>query len=313
MESRAKTHGEEWPHFDLSHHLKNAKISKKVFLVDRLRSDATLQAVRLAALLQRGGSSAGFSIIDLIHSIPSLIQVSSDQLKNSRRQLRHYNKAPDWKHARPELKAVFYQLAMLQQAEQSDRQLIPFTLDLTPEFTYRAFQHKAGFIDYTKREIDKAMKWALPENPQYWFTVEMAAVFGSSTKGRQRPHLHGGILLNQSERESERKQKTPISKAFHKAVGKCSPEFSNRLLHLDNHKVYAEQKGISEIEAVINWPGYCLKLNTMARLYLNSKTNLTADNETKGQAEALYGLLSRKPPKPKLIDEFDLDAILERI
>jgi hypothetical protein len=292
MENGAKTRGEEWPYFDLCHHLKNTKISKKVFLVDRFRNGATLEAVRLAALSQRDNFSAGFSILDLIHSIPPLIQVDPYHLEETRRQLHHFNRAPAWRHCKPEPKAIFYQLAMLQQAAQSDCQLIPFTLDLTPKFVHRAFQHKAGFIDYTKREIDKAMKSELDRKPQYWFTVEMAAAFGSPTKGRQRPHLHGGILLNDSETESKRKQKTPISRAFHKAVGKCPPDFSNRLLHLGNHRAYAEWVGISEIEAAINWPGYCLKLNTMARLYLNSKTNLMADNETKRQAEALYGLLT---------------------
>lgn len=140
----------------------------------------------------------------------------------------------------------------------------------------------------------------LSRSPQYWFTVEMVPASGYSyTKGRQRPHLHGAIMLTQSEKESVRKQKTPISKAFHKAVGKCSPDFSERLLIMGNHKAYAEQEGISEIEAAINWARYCFKYNTMARLFLNSKTNLTADNATKSQAKALYGLLSQKLPKPK--------------
>jgi hypothetical protein len=294
MKNGIKTYGSEWPYFDLSHTLNNAKFSKKVFFVDAYRNGATLGAVRLAALSQRDNFSAGFSIIDLIRSIPPLIQVDPYYLEGTRRQPQHFNRAPAWRYSRPELQAVFYQLAMLQQAEQSSQQLTPFTLDLTPEFTHRALHHKAGFIDYTKREIDKAMKSVLCRKPQYWFTVEMATVFGSPTSGRQRPHLHGGILLNGPERESERKQKTPISKAFHKAVGKCSPDFSNRLLHFDNHKAYAEEKGITEIEAVINWPGYCLKLNTTARLHLKSKNNLTADNVTKAQAETLYSLLTPK-------------------
>ncbi|WP_031431688.1 hypothetical protein [Methylomicrobium agile] len=294
MENRTQTHGSEWPYFDLSQTLNNAKFSKKVFLVDGYRNGATLRAVRLAALSQRDNFSAGFSILDLIHSIPPLIQVDPYYLEGTRRQAQHFNRAPAWRHCKPELKAIFYQLAMLQQAAQSACQLIPFTLDLTPKFVHRAFQHKAGFIDYTKREIDKAMKSELDRKPQYWFTVEMATVFGSPTSGRQRPHLHASILLNDSETESKRKQKTPISRAFHKAVGKCPPDFSNRLLHLGNHRAYAEQVGISEIEAVINWPGYCLKLNTTARLHLKSKTNLTADNVTKRQAEALYGLLTPK-------------------
>lgn len=297
MESRAKMYGEEWHYFDLSHHLKNAKSSKKVLQVDKLRNRATLESVRLAALFQGGNSRAGFSIIDLIHSIPPLIQVDSYQLEGTRRQLQHYNKAPEWKYAKPELKAIFYQLAMLQEAEQSDRQLTPFTVNLTPEFANKAFQNKKGFIDHTKREIDKAMRSELSLIPQYWFVVEMVPVFGSHTRGRQRPHLHGGILLNPSEIESFRKQKTPISRAFHKAIGKCQPDFSERLLNLGNHKTYAQNKGITEIEAAINWAGYCFKLNTTARLFLNSKLNLTANNATKEQAEALYGLLTPKAPK----------------
>lgn len=300
-----ETHGEEWPHFDLSASMKNAKSRKKVTppkaksrkkvtWVDGLRNDATLEAIRFAALLQQGDFSAGFSIIDLIQSIPPNIQVSSYFLEDSRRQLQHYNKAPEWRYARHRLKAAVYQLAMLHQAEQNDCQVIPFTVNLTPEFVNKALQHKKGFIDYTKRKIDKAMLSELTRVPQYWFVVEMAPVTGSHIIGRQRPHLHGSILITLSERESERKQKTPISRAFHRAIGKCHPDFSERLLNLGNHKVYAENAGITETAAAIDWAGYCLKFYTFARLYLNSKSNLTADNATKRQAEALYGLLTPK-------------------
>ncbi|HEY8098454.1 MAG TPA: hypothetical protein VIE65_20515 [Methylobacter sp.] len=322
MENRAKTHGEKWPFFDLLASMKNAKSSKKVFSVGRFRSDATLRAVRLTAQFPVGGFSAGFSIIDLIHQLCSNIQVDSYQLEGTRRQLQHYNKAPEWRYASAELKATFYQLAMLQEAKQSDHQLTPFTADLTPEFANKALQNKKGFIDYTKRKLDKAMQSELGRIPQYWFVVEfvdahignVAAVNGEkrnlTTRGRKRPHLHGGILLAPSEIESERKQKTPISKAFHKAIGKCHPDFSERLLNLGNHKTYAENKGITEIEASINWAGYCFKLNTIARLFLNSKSNLTADNATKKQAEALYSRLTPKKAKLSPEDEKALKAFM---
>jgi len=310
MEIRTKTHGEEWPFFDLLARMKNTKSSKKVILVNRFRSDATLEAVRLAALFPVGGFSAGFSIIDLIHSIPSNTQVSREQLKDSRRQLQHLNKAPEWRYAKPELKTVFYQLAMLQQAGQSDRLLTPFTANLTPEFVKKALQNKKGFIDYTKRKIDKAMLSELSKIPQYWFVVEMVPIFGSHTRGRQRPHLHGGVLLTPEEKESTRKQKTPVSEAFHKAIGKCHPDFSERLLVMGDHKDYAEKNGITETTAAINWAGYCFKLNTFARLYLNSKSNLTADNATKRQAEALYGLLTPKAAKLSPEDESALEAFM---
>lgn len=293
MESTAKTHGAEWPYFDLSHSLQNAKSSKKVFLVDRFRNDSTLRAVRAGAKSQRGSFGAGFSIIDYVQTIPQLIETDSYYLQDSRRQLQHFDQAPEWRHASPELKAVFYQLGMLQKAGQTGQQLTPFTLNLTPEFTNKALKHKDGFIEYTKRKIDKA----LTGKPQYWFAVEFVPELGGFTRGWQRPHLHGAILLSKSERESVRNQKSPISSAFHKAVGKCSPDFSNRLLHLGNHKDCGESKKLSELEAAINWSGYCLKHNTFARLFLNAKLNLMADNATKSQAEALYGLLSKKTNK----------------
>lgn len=222
------------------------------------------------------------------------MQVSRGQLKDSRRQLQHYNKSPEWRYAEPELKAVFYQLAMLQQAEQIDCQLTPFTANLTPEFVNKALQHKKGFVDYIKRKIDKAMLSELSRIPQYWFAVEMVPALGGYTRGRQRPHLHGGLLITPTESESVRKQKTPISKVFHKAIGKCHPDFSERLLNLGNHKDYAEKNGITEITAVINWARYCFKHNTFARLFLNNKSNLTANNATKRQAAALYGALTQK-------------------
>jgi hypothetical protein len=318
----ASARGEEWPFFDLYANMKNAKSRKKVTRsnaksrkkvtwVDGLRVDATLEAIRFAALSQPGSFSAGFSIIDLIHSTPSNIQVSNYFLDDSRRQLQHYNKAPEWRNARYRLKAVFYQLAMLQQAEQNNLLLTPFTLNLTPEFVNKALQHKKGFIDYTKRRIDKYMQSELSRIPQYWFVVELAPVTGHYTKGRQRPHLHGGILLAPSERESERKQKTPISRAFHKAVGKCHPDFSERLLSLGSYKAHAANTGITEIEAAINWAGYCLKFHTFARLFLNRNPNLTADNATKRQAEALYGLLTPKSsPKLSPEDEAALEAFM---
>lgn len=313
MESAIQKHGSEWPYFDLSHSLNNTKISKKVFLVDRFRNDSALRAVKAAALLQRGCFGAGFSILDLIHSIPQHIQTDTYYLQDSRRQLQNFNKVPAWRYAKPELGAVFYQLAMLQQAQLHDQQLTPFSLNLTPEFTNKAFKHDKGFIDYTKRQLDKAFKSELNRKLQYWFVVEFEPALGGYTRGNQRPHLHGAILINESDRESVRKQKAPISAAFHKAVGRCSPDFSNRLLHLGNHKAYAESIGLSELEAVINWPGYCTKHNTMARLILNTKLNLTADNVTKSQAEALYGHLNKKPTKPAIVDGIDIAAILAQI
>lgn len=313
MESEAKTHWAEWPYFDLSHSLKNTKISKKVFLVDRFRNHATLEAVKAAALLQRGCFGAGFSILDLIHSIPSLIKVDDSYLEDSRRQLQHFNKAPAWRYAKPELEAVFYQLAMLQQAQLHNQQLTPFSLNLTPEFTYKAFRHDKGFIDYTKRQLDKAFKSELNRKLQYWFAVEFVPALGGYTRGNQRPHLHGAILINESDRESVRKQKVPISAAFHKAVGKCSPDCSNHLFYFDSHEDFARERQISILEAAINWPGYCLKHHSFARRFLNTKSNLTADNATKNQAEGLYALLSPKPNKPTIVDGIDIAAILERI
>lgn len=290
MECETKRHASDWPHFNLCHSLKNAKFSKKVFLVDRFRNGATIEAARCAALLQRGRFGAGFSILDLINSIPSHIQIDSC-----------YSQAPAWRHSNPELRAIFYQLAMLQQAEQNDQQLTPFSLNLTPELTNKAFKHKGGFIDYTKRQLDKAFKSVLNRKLQYWFVVEFDPVLGGYTNGNQRPHLHGAILISEFEKKSVNKQKTPISVAFHRAIGKCSPDFSNRLLHLGSHKVNAEQKGVSELEAAINWPGYCLKNNGFARRYLNSKGNLTADNATKSQAEALYALLRTEASKSPVL------------
>ncbi|MDD2661486.1 MAG: hypothetical protein PHY54_17675 [Methylococcales bacterium] len=199
---------------------------------------------------------------------------------------------------------------MQERTEQNDRRLTPFTVNLTPEFVTKALQNKKGFIDYTKRQIDKAMLSELSTIPQYWFVVEIVPQFGGHTKGRQRPHLHGGIITKPSDLESVRKQKTPISKAFDNAVGKCHPDFSERLVDLGNHKAYSQQKGITEATAVINWARYCFKLNTISRLFLNSKTNLTADNETKRQAEALYSLLTQKAPKPSPIDETVLEAFM---
>jgi hypothetical protein len=310
MDSRAKRQTAVWPHFDLSHSLKNSKSSKKVLLVDRFRNAATLEAVRFAALLYRGRFGADFSILDYVQTIPQHIQTDPYYLQDSRRQLQHHNQAPDWRYANPELKAIFYQLAMMQQAQQSNQTLTPFSLNLTPEFTTRAFRHQAGFIDYTKRQLDKAMLSELNRKPQYWFGVEMVPVSGGYTSGRQRPHLHGSILLATSERESVRNQQTAISAAFHKAVGKCSPEFSNRLFQSGNHKANAERKGTSELEAGINWPGYCLKHSAFARRYLNSKSNLIADNATKCQSEALYGHLSRKRQTPRKSEQFDFEAIL---
>jgi hypothetical protein len=318
MESRAKMHGEEWPYLDLSHHLKNAKSSKKVPQVDKLRNRATLEAVRLAALLQGSNARAGFSIIDLIHSIPSLIQVDSYQLEGTRRQLQHHNKAPAWRHTSPALQAMFYQLAMHDTDLKGGGNLIhsSFTLDLTPEFVHRAFQNKTGFIDYTKRKIDKAMKSELGRNPQYWFTVEMVTVFGSTTKGRVRPHLHGSILLTPPEIKSIHHQKTPISRAMHKAVGKCSPSFSNRLLKIRTHDDFAKMHSTSAVSAIIGWSDYCFdakdrhnKTPAIYRLLLNSK-NLTADNATKEQAEALYGRLTPKAPKLSPEDEKALEAFM---
>ncbi|MDD5462595.1 MAG: hypothetical protein PHG00_13335 [Methylococcales bacterium] len=308
MDNEKKTHGSEWPHFDLMHSMKITESSKKVLLVDQFRNSATLEAIRLASLLQRGDLSAGFSIIDVLHSIPHYL-TEDLQLKNSRRQLQHFKRLPAWRYTTPEIQAIFYQLAMLQEAEQSDCQLTPFTVNLTPNFVNKALQDNKSFIDYIKRKIDKTLQSELSRKPQYWFVVELAPAFGSHTRGRQRPHIHGGIITTKAERESVRKQRTPISEVFHKAVGKCNPDFSERLLVMGDHKAHAERVGVTEIEASINWARYCFKYNAMARLFLNSRTNLTADNATKRQAETLYSLLTPKGTKPSKIDENELECV----
>lgn len=294
MEMRARRYGGEWPLFDLCHSMKNTKSSKKVILVDRFRNTATIEAVRLAALFPVGNFSAGFSIIDTVSIIPSHIQVDTYHLEDSRRQLQHFNQTPEWRNARPELKATFYQLAMQHQTEviKKNHKLTPFTCNLTPEFVTKALMHKKGFHDHIKRKLDKSFKSELGRIPQYWFVVEMVPVFGGYTSGRQRPHLHGGILVTLQEKNSGRKQKTPLSKAFHKAVGYCHPDFEERILVMGNHKIYAENNNITETTAAVNWARYCFKHNALARLYLSSKSNLTADNATKRQAEALYSLLN---------------------
>ena len=292
----ARIGGLDWPSFSLADSLRKSKSSKKVFSVDRIRNAATLDAVRLAARSQGGGFSAGFSIINsidsMVLSIPNYIKPDTHQLKGTKRQKQLYSTPPQWRNAKPELQACFYQLAMLKQAEQLNQILMPFTLDLTPEFVQRATLSKKGFIDYTKRQLDLAFKSGSPIKRQYWFTVEMADL-GTFTSGQQRPHLHGSIIVSQSEIESVRKQKTPISKIFHAAIGDCSPDFSNRLLDIGNYKEYAEQKNISELEACIGWAGYSFKHNAVAKMMLGSKSNLTADNATKTKAAELYSLLTK--------------------
>lgn len=305
MKSRAKSNGEEWPFFDLSHTLQKTKSSKKVILVDHFRNAATVEAVRLSALYPVGGFSAGFSIIDTTLSIPSNITVDSYHLKDSRRQLQHFNKAPQWRNTKPELEAVFYQLALQNQSKeiQQTHELTPFTCNLTPDFVKKALRHPKGFHDYTKRKLDKAFKSELKRNLQYWFVIEMIPAIGGHTKGRQRPHLHGGLLLIKNEKTSQRKQKTPISRAFHKAIGYCHPDFEERVFYMGNHKGYSEIKNITETAAVVNWAGYCFKNYTLSRLYLNCKSNLIADNATKRQARELYGLVAPKLTKLSPEDE----------
>ena len=81
---------------------------------------------------------------------------------------------------------------------------------------------------------------------------------------------------------------------------------------MGDDKAYDEKNGITETTVAIDWAGYCLKHNGFkVRQFLNSKTNLTADNETKKQAEALHRLLNPKATK-KLnpINEKALEAFM---
>jgi hypothetical protein len=308
MENPAKKDGSKWLYFDLTNSLKNAKSRKKVLIIDQFRSALMLEAIRAEAMSETPDFSAGFSYIKIANTDSMSTRSITEQVNIAGRQQQHYSKAPEWKFIKPELEAILYQLAMQEASLNSEGTLIhtSFTLDLTPEFTHKASHHKAGFIDYTKREIDKAFKSELSRTPQYWFTFELAKLYPeqSHTRGYLRPHLHGSLLLTPAEMESVRHQKTLISKAFHKAVGKCSPGFSNRLLSVKSHNAYAHSKNITSLAAAVGWVDYCYGLGktngktpAMARLFFNNK-NLIADNQTKRQAKAIYDLLSQNPAEP---------------
>lgn len=304
-----KKHGSEWIAFDLATALKNTKSSKKVIFTDRFRNHATIRAIKGAALLSEGDFGAGFSIIDNTDIISS---VDTHQLKGTRRQLSHYSKAPEWRNTTQELEAIFYQLA-IHEKESQDQSLIqrPFTINLTPEFTQKATNHKNGLSDYCKRRIDKALKNEFNRIPQYWFTVEFAPI-STFTKGYFRPHLHGAILLHTEETFSKNHQKTPISRAFHKAVGNCSPDFNNRIFNLGSHQKHAQEKSIPLLYAKVGWAGYCFKHQTFAKLILDKKRNLMSDNLTKQQAKDIYSKLASSP-KPKQPIPSELEAFLASI
>jgi len=297
-----KIHGSDWPTFDLMHALKNTKSSKKVFSVDRLRNDATIQAIKLEALLSGGISEAGFSIIDNASISSSL---DTYQLRETRRQLDHYAKAPAWRNVNQELEAILYQLALHEQELLSNNLTHrPFTLNVTPEFTRKAMKHRQGFSDYSKRKIDKAFQNELNRTPQYWFTVELAPI-STFTRGHQRPHLHGSILLTSDEATSKNRQKTPISRAFHKAVGRCNSDFNNRLLDIGSYQQHAQNTGLPVICSKVCWVGYCLKFQAMARLFFNKKSSLLTDNQTKRQAKVIHSKLL-PPIKQAVSDEVQI-------
>jgi len=292
-----KIRGSEWPAFDLMHALKNTKSSKKVIFPDRLRNDATIQAIRYEALLSEGVSRTGFSIID---NASISLSLDTYQLKGTRRQLQHYTKAPAWRNVNEELEAILYQLALHEQGLQNNKLIHrPFTLNVTPEFSRKAMSHQQGFYDYCKRRIDKAFKSELDCKPQYWFTIEFAPV-STFTRGHQRPHLHGSILLNSDDTISMNHQKTPVSRAFHKAVGKCDSGFSNHLLDLGSYDKHSKKSGNPILLTKVSWAGYCLKHKAMARAFLNKKGNLLTDNQTKKRAKMIHSKLlpSKKLSKP---------------
>ena len=296
MESYSEKPKTDWPYLSLSDSFTASKSSKKVFFADHYRNAATLEAVRSGAVSQPKQLGAGFSINTFIKSIPSQIRLNPFYLQDTKRNLEHYDQAPAWRHVKQELEATFYQLAMQREKKARKGELIhvTFTLNLTPELVRKAIHHDKGFLDYIKRRIDKSLLAVLERKPQYWLTVELEPMTGGYTKGKQRPHLHGAILITQSESESIRKQKSKISQAFYKAIGKCSPDFSNRLFQLQSHTSYAQQKGISEMQAAVMWPRYCFKHHAFAKSLLRLKSNLITDNATKSQAKALYELLTEQ-------------------
>jgi len=162
------------------------------------------------------------------------------------------------------------------------------------------------------RRLDKAFKGELHNTPQYWFTVEFAPV-STFTRGHQRPHLHGAILLNTEETISNNRQKTPVSRAFHKAVGKCNSDFSNRLLALESYQRHAQNSGKPILLAKVGWTGYCLKHQTMARAFLKKKSNLLTDNQTKKQAKAIHSKLLPAPKKTSKPISSEIQAALDSI
>jgi hypothetical protein len=66
-----------------------------------------------------------------------------------------------------------------------------FTLNLGPRVVKAANDNASGFTSYVANRLRPKLKQALGRNVPFWFTVDVTA--------SGRPHLHGGVALNDNE------------------------------------------------------------------------------------------------------------------
>lgn len=281
-----KVPASDWPKFDLWETIrpggKFTESSKKGIFPHRFRNDAMLTAIRLGAANNDNDFLAGFSLIagSLKPSLPFYKDLTETRLKEE-----HYIKPCEWRYTSPKLQAYLFQIAM---HGNNNYKHIPFTLNLSPQFVKNAIKHEKGFLDFTKRKLDKSFSTNLHYIPQYWFIVELETLIN----GHKRPHLHGSLYLQHQSTVVENKQKTPISKACGKAIGKIPPAFSNRLYHSGSYENFSTDRKITELQAKFGWVNYCFKDHTRSRVFLNDTINLVVDNETRRQAKDIYSNLS---------------------
>lgn len=207
---------------------------------------------------------------------------------------------PKWKNLKQHghfnhlLRAISYQLALAETGH-----LIPFTFNPTPVLLQRATKSaKKGLVDYIRRALARNLKERLGYAPRFWFAIEFdRSPGGTVSRKKGRPHIHGAL-------SADPKHHRAIRKAFHDTNidYRNNTEFKKRAIRLHIDK----RESRKAFGGDIHWACYALKQGAFTRLfYLPGESLMTADQETRTQAERIYSETIAKNQKGKKVNEKD--------
>jgi len=200
---------------------------------------------------------------------------------------------PQWRDTPIQLQTCFYQLAMAETEQNTEKELIPFVFLLSQELTKSAQKNKdtnaqknkayAEVSYIRKRLIDslrRSLTRSIGDEIDLWFSLEFAM-----KNNRGYPHIQGSILLYPQEHKEARKAFYKLNKIYTDG----DPEKDYWLRYRDKkRKALFLERG--QLATDLNWASYNTKeLGSGKVFFTRDTTNTAATQKLKTHAKSLYG------------------------